>query len=267
MAASADLTEGVALQQYLILAKNSKGKAAAANINQVLSAPNVFVFGELLDLQNVQQLAETEDKKSLDLLKIFAYGTYADYKANAASLPALTPAQTKKLKQLTIVSLSNRTKAISYSVLQKELDISEVRELEDLIIDAIYQGIIQGKLDQKSKQLLVESAMGRDLKPDELDHMLTVLSLWSTQAELLLKNIKEKVNHANVMSENDKKHKDEFEKRVENVKQHLKAAMEESSMVQADFEGMGMEFFDERGRKGRTKKHAAQHARLDKRGV
>ncbi len=63
-------------------------------------------------------------------------------------------------------------------MLQKELEISEVRELEDVIIDAIYQGIIQGKLDQKSKHLHVEFAMGRDLKPDSLDYMLSVLTLW-----------------------------------------------------------------------------------------
>eukprot|EP01115_Flamella_aegyptia_P011888 TRINITY_DN57227_c0_g1_i1.p1 TRINITY_DN57227_c0_g1~~TRINITY_DN57227_c0_g1_i1.p1 ORF type:complete len:180 (-),score=32.38 TRINITY_DN57227_c0_g1_i1:325-864(-) len=176
--ASVEITEGVGLQQFLVLAKNAKGKAASALISQILSAPNVFVFGELLDNPNIQQLAETDDKKSLELLKIFAYGIYSDYKANASQLPTLTPGQQKKLQQLTIVSLSYATKSIPYSVLQKELDISEVRELEDVIIDAIYQGLIDGKLDQQKKQLDVESAIGRDLKPDALDNMLNVLTLW-----------------------------------------------------------------------------------------
>jgi len=267
--ASTDLTDGAALQQFLSMAKNSKGKAAVAMIMQLLSAPNVLVFGEILEMPHIQQLAETEDKKYLELLKIFAYGTYAEYKANAAHLPQLAPSQTRKLKQLTIVSLSADTKSIPYSVLQKELEISEVRELEDLIIDAIYQGIIQGKLDQRTKQLIVESAMGRDLKPDSIDNMLSVLILWSNQAEILLKSIKEKVSHANIMNETEKKRKEEFEKRVENVKQHLKTALEES-LLQAEYEG-GMEFFGEgeRNRKGRSKmKHRDHppHGR-DKRGV
>jgi len=265
MAASADLTDGSSLQQYLILAKSSKGKAVTALIQQALSAPNVYVFGELLEMPHVQQLAETEDKKFLDLLKIFAYGTYADYKANP-SLPPLSPVQIRKLQQLTIVTLSNQTRSITYSMLQKELEISEVRELEDVIIDAIYQGIIQGKLDQKSKHLHVEFAMGRDLKPDSMEHMLSVLTLWSSQADLLLKNIKEKVNHANLMTDSEKKHKEEFEKKVENVKVHLKAVLEESTLVQTEFEGM--EFMnDERSRKGRSKKHPTSHHRMDKRGV
>jgi hypothetical protein len=67
-----------------------------------------------------------------------------------------------------------------------------------------------------------------------------------------LKNIKEKVSYANTMNDAEKKHKEEFEKRVENVKQHLKAALEESVVQAADFpEGMmGMEFLDDPRRKG-----------------
>jgi len=268
--ASIDLTDGTALQQFLVMGKNAKGKACVALIQQVLSAPNVFVFGEFLDLPNTQHLQETEDKKYLDLLRIFAYGTYSDYKANAAQLPQLTPGQTRKLQQLTIVSLSCQSRSIPYSVLQKELDITEVRELEDLIIDAIYQGVIQGKLDQKSKQLDVESAIGRDIKPESLDNMLHVLTLWGTQAELLLKTIKEKVNHANLMNETEKKQKEEFEKRVENVKTHLKAALEDS-LTQADYEGMEFLGEGERNRKGRSKMKHRDHPphphHRDKRGV
>jgi COP9 signalosome complex subunit 7 len=62
--------------------------------------------------------------------------------------------------------------------LQQQLEISELRELEDLIIDAIYQGIIQGQLDQKRNQLEVVSTMGRDLKPEAIDNMLIVLNNW-----------------------------------------------------------------------------------------
>lgn len=53
-----------------------------------------------------------------------------------------------------------------------------MRELEDLIIDAIYQGLIQGRLDQHSQKLVVEAAMGRDLKPDALEFAAGVLGKW-----------------------------------------------------------------------------------------
>jgi len=250
--ATADLTEGGFIQQYILLAKNAKGKACCALIQQALSAPNVLVFGELLDMPNVKQLAGTEDAKSLELLQIFAYGTYADYKARAANLPELTPTQMKKLKQLSIVALSSQSRLIPYSVLQEQLDISALRDLEDLIIDAIYQGIIQGSLDQKKQQLEVEFTMGRDLKPDSLEKMVAVLKHWSTQSDLLLTAIKDKVQHANFMHEAEKKHKEEFEKKVDTVKKNLKATMESDLMHAAEFEGA--EYFEgERSRKGRAK--------------
>ena len=43
--------------------------------------------------------------------------------------------------------------SIPYSTLQQELDIIDLRELEDLIIEAIYAGIIQAKLDQKNAKV------------------------------------------------------------------------------------------------------------------
>jgi len=205
MATANQLTEGTALQPFVLLCKNSKGKAAAALIQQALSAPNVYVFGELLEHPNIQQLAETEDAKYLELLKIFAYGTYADYKAKAASLPPLTPIQIKKLQQLTIVSLSTINKIIPYETLQKELDIAGLRELEDLIIDSVYGGLLDGKLDQRRKHLEVEFTIGRDIKPEQLDEMMAVLTQWSTQSESLLKTIKEKIQHANFINDQEKK--------------------------------------------------------------
>eukprot|EP01119_Soliformovum_irregulare_P008815 TRINITY_DN21932_c1_g1_i1.p1 TRINITY_DN21932_c1_g1~~TRINITY_DN21932_c1_g1_i1.p1 ORF type:complete len:267 (+),score=64.45 TRINITY_DN21932_c1_g1_i1:51-851(+) len=253
MTSQADLTEGVGIQQFCHLAKNAKGKTCTLLIGQAMSAPTVFVFGELIDNPNVQQLQGTEEQKWLDLLKIFAYGTYGEYKANASSLPELTATQSRKLKQLTLVALSNQSKLIPYDVLSKELDIGNVRELEDLIIDSIYLGIIQGSLDQKNKHLEVESAMGRDIKPDSVDNMIAILTAWSSQSDTLLRTIKEKINHAAMIYESEKTHKEEFDKRVEALKVSIK---EESMHGGGEFD----EFYgDERNRKGRNQKPKGMH--------
>lgn len=78
----------------------------------------------------------------LKTLTLFAYGTYKDYLKNKSDYLELTPAQCKKLQHLTIASLATQEKCIPYSVLLKELDIKNVRDLEDLIIEAIYAGNI-----------------------------------------------------------------------------------------------------------------------------
>ena len=53
-----------------------------------------------------------------------------------------------------------------------------IRELEDLIIDAIYLDILRGKLDQKEQQLEIEYTMGRDLEPGILENILVALKNW-----------------------------------------------------------------------------------------
>lgn len=45
------------LEQFILLAKGTSGSALTALINQVLEAPGVYVFGELLELTNVQEVS------------------------------------------------------------------------------------------------------------------------------------------------------------------------------------------------------------------
>ena len=60
----------------------------------------------------------------------------------------------------------------------KSLDMPNIRELEDLIIDAIYLDIVRGKLDQREQQFEVEYTMGRDLEPGKLEQLLVSLQNW-----------------------------------------------------------------------------------------
>ena len=53
-----------------------------------------------------------------------------------------------------------------------------IRELEDLIIDAIYLDIVRGKLDQRAQQFEVEYTMGRDLEPGKVEQLLVSLQNW-----------------------------------------------------------------------------------------
>ena len=53
-----------------------------------------------------------------------------------------------------------------------------IRDLEDLIIDAIYLDVIRGKLDQKEQQFEVEYTMGRDLALGKVESVLAALQAW-----------------------------------------------------------------------------------------
>ena len=86
------------LEPFLLMSKSAKGAAAAKLIQDATSAPGVFVFAELLDLPNIQevgvrdnlhecldnetliQLAKSEQYSPFySLLQLFSYRTFQDY--------------------------------------------------------------------------------------------------------------------------------------------------------------------------------------------
>lgn len=183
------------LEPFLLMAKSLKGAAAAKLIQDATSAPAVFVFSELLELPNIQELGKSEQyQKSLALLQLFSYKTFQDYLQHKDLFPPLNAAQMIKLKHLTIVSLAADRRILPYSDLLQALDISNVRELEDLIIDAIYLDLLHGKLDQKEEQLEVTYTMGRDLEPGKLGQILHALKDWASTTSAVLATLDGKIN-------------------------------------------------------------------------
>jgi COP9 signalosome complex subunit 7 len=59
---------------------------------------------------------------------------------NKEEIISLTPVMDKKLKHLTILTLATQQKTLKYDDLMNELDIKNVRHLEDIIIEAVYAG-------------------------------------------------------------------------------------------------------------------------------
>ncbi|XP_070609891.1 COP9 signalosome complex subunit 7b [Erythrolamprus reginae] len=220
------------LEQFILLARGTSGSALIALINQVLEAPGIYVFGELLELTNVREIAEGPNAAYFQLLNLFAYGTYPDYVANQNNLPALTGPQKNKLKHLTIVSLASRMKCIPYSVLLKDLDMRNLRELEDLIIEAVYTDIIQGKLDQRNQVLEVDFCIGRDIQRKDISSIIKTLNEWCDGCESVLIGIEQQVVRANQYKENHNRTQQQVETEVLNIKKTLKATASSSSSAQ-----------------------------------
>ncbi|XP_078524301.1 COP9 signalosome complex subunit 7b isoform X1 [Lissotriton helveticus] len=211
------------LEQFLILARSTKGSALPALVSQVLEAPGVYVFGDLLEIPCVQELAEGPNAAYLQLLNLFAYGTYKDYVALKSSLPELSTVQKNKLRHLTIVSLAARMKCIPYAVLLKDLDMQNLRELEDLIIEAVYTDIIQGKLDQCKQMLEVDFCIGRDIPKKDISSIVKTLQEWCDGCEAVLSGIEQQVMRANQFKESHLRTQQHVETEVTNIRKTLKA--------------------------------------------
>ncbi|KAK8501812.1 hypothetical protein V6N13_046127 [Hibiscus sabdariffa] len=207
--------------------------ALGSVIVEATSHHSLFSFSEILAVPTVAELEGTENSVYIEVLRLFAHGTWSDYKRNSDSLPQLLPDQVLKLKQLTVLTLAEGNKVLPYDQLMLELDITNVRELEDFIInECIYAGIVRGKLDQMRRCFEVQFAAGRDLRPGQLGSMIQTLSNWLGTSDNLLISIQEKIKWADNMSELDKKHRKEVEDRVEEVKKSI------SVKADVDFRGL-----------------------------
>ncbi|ETN63248.1 COP9 signalosome complex subunit 7 [Anopheles aquasalis] len=221
------------IEQYVLLAKGAKGAACLELIKQVLEAPGVHVFGELLAMPNIEELQNGPNANYYNTLNLFAYGTYRQYMENEAQLIQLTPAMRKKLQHLTIVSLAIKNKCIPYSELLEELDIKNVRILEDLIIEAIYADVIHGKLDQKNKQLETDYAIGRDIRKGDVTEIVSTLQQWSDSCETILSCLEAQIDRANAEKRKRVKHKEQIEQEIVNLKKAIKTQAVESDEAMA----------------------------------
>ncbi|KAK6920372.1 hypothetical protein RJ641_016276 [Dillenia turbinata] len=169
------------IEYYVKKAESHKGSSLSSVILEATSHPSLFAFSEILAVPNMLELQGTESSAYLDVLRLFAHGTWSDYKSNAGCLPQLVPDQALKLKQLTVLTLAENNKVLPYDQLMHELDVTNVRELEDFLINEC---------------------------------------MLQTSADLLI-SIQEKIKWADTMSELDKKHHKEVEDRIDEVKKSL----------------------------------------------
>lgn len=221
------------LQPFLSLCQGAEGDSAVDVIKQCLEAPGVYIFLELLQMSNVQALIGTHNENYVKLLRLFAFGSLLDYRTDPGSFPELTERMLLKLKLLTLVSLASQAKRLKYSSLMEKLEIDNLRVLEDTVIQAIYAGIIRGKLDQEQGLLEVTFSMGRDIDlgvENALDPLISKLDKWCESCEVILNSLEKQAAAANKRKENHIQEKKALEQEVEEIRSSLKfAEMEDIS--------------------------------------
>lgn len=236
-----------ALEQFCLLAKSAKGRAVVGIIQQTLSSKRIYVFGELLAMPSVQALRGTEHAPHLDLLEIFAFGTYSDYRAKGDAMPPLTPAQLTKLRQLSLVSLARESAVVAYATMQEELAVDNVRDLEDAIIETIYAGLLSGKMDQMSAEFRVAKAAGRDVKLDTVGDLAAKLEAWAATAGQLSAELEENKASAKAMRDQRKDEQLALDGKIEDAKKGLKG----EDLHGGAYDGMDVDRPKRRGKRTR----------------
>ncbi|KAF2758657.1 PCI-domain-containing protein [Pseudovirgaria hyperparasitica] len=233
-----------ALEPFLALSKAANSPRAAADVvMQATGAKDTYVFAELLQMPNILKLGDSELKSHLKLLQIFAWGSWSDYVANQDTLPKLSEAQTKKLKLLSLISLSTSHESLKYPALQASLDLPSQRALESHITDAIYAGLVTGTMDPLHQLVHITSvAPLRDLAPGSVPQLQKSLAAWSTRCEDALKELDIQAAHIRSQAKIREDRRRQREAQV-------KAAMEKDDKKGAEDDVMDLDD-DGTGKKG-----------------
>jgi COP9 signalosome complex subunit 7 len=202
-------------QPYLALAKSATSPRAASDlVTRATSDPNTFFFTELLQTPQIEALLSSEGFVSYyKLLEIFSHGTYSVYKSTP-DLPPLNNAQERNLRQLSLITLA-KDRVLAYSDLIAALGLPSTRELEDLVISAIYANLINATLDPAHETVQIHSvAPLRDVNPNSVPALLSSLRSWSAATQETLSDIELQINNIRQKSNIRAEEKRESEARL-----------------------------------------------------
>lgn len=221
-----------ALAPSLALIKTTASLAAGIDtIQRATSAPDTYVFSELLETPQVQRM-RTDDSTApyYNLLEQFCHGTLDSYADMAAELklPDLNKAQTDKLRLLSLLSYAKYPHNLTYENLMELLKLDTVQELEDVITTAIYKGLIVARLDPRQQRVNVTSiAPLRDVEPESVDDLIATLSEWSDRCSSTLEDITAQI--AEIQKEAEKRHeeKEAWDEKIDFMVKNLVKPVEE----------------------------------------
>lgn len=91
----------------------------------------------------------------------------------------------------------------------------------------IYANVVSGKMDQQNSWLEIDSTIARDITPEQLNSITTILTEWCDNCDNMLANIEQQILLANTMKSDFVKNKTELEAQITKVKANLKSAGQE----------------------------------------
>ena len=77
----------------------------------------------------------------------------------------------------------------------EELDLQNMRELEDLVIQSIENSLLLAKINQNDQRIIVESVFGRDATVKDVDGFLDIMAKWKNKTEKMVLLLDEKIDN------------------------------------------------------------------------
>ncbi|KAF9987907.1 hypothetical protein BGZ75_010315 [Mortierella antarctica] len=159
-------------------------KATATRaIVESITLPNVLNFENLLKVDAIQHL---KSEKVYELLSVFMSGNVQDFRAlaskNAGLLKELGLDEEDTLRKIRLLSLAslgseNLTRELSYQEIAMALEVEET-EVELWVIDVIRAGLVEAKLNQVSKVVIISRSIYRTFGTAQWQQLSQRLNGW-----------------------------------------------------------------------------------------
>jgi translation initiation factor 3 subunit M len=147
--------------------------AALKLVCQSLSAPRVVDVANVLAYRAVRALGSTKNSKLIDLLGLFKTGDFHGLvKFKAANVAVFEQhgisyeSCESKMKLLTLSTLASSGSELALSAVAAQLDLSE-EEAEKWVVRAVSAGMLDARLDQPRRVVMVKSVFKRTFENDE----------------------------------------------------------------------------------------------------
>ncbi|KAI8061758.1 hypothetical protein BC940DRAFT_309684 [Gongronella butleri] len=163
-------------------------------IVRAIGLDNYFAFEDLLQYKAVQAIADSKEYAILDL---FLRGDLAKFEAFALDGLVDKEVGLRKIRLLSLASLGseNLSRELTYAQISQALMIPE-DEVEMWVIDVIRAGLVEAKLDQLNKTVIVHRSIYRVFGKEQWQQLSSRLNAWKDS----LNDILQVVGNAKLIS-------------------------------------------------------------------
>jgi len=172
--------------------------ARACTIGEsALDNPNVFLFGELLQIPIIAELGTDNDIRGSTVhsaLVAFSSGTRGSLEKQ--QLNFLNDVRIRKLQMLTMCRyLSTQGMRVALSDLKNNIFPTVQGLVEEVIFDALESQLIEAQLDHETDCLLVTWVCCGDVADHQIPELLEIVRCWKTRTENTLQRVNQEVEN------------------------------------------------------------------------
>jgi len=169
-------------------------------IKDAIMLPVVIQFDDILMLDSVKALKSTKEEALVVLCEVFLSGTVDDLKEFQKKNGKIFDEHglnfqdaMSKIRLLTLASMARGQSELPLDEIAKQIQESP-SSVEPWVVRAISEGVIDGRIDQLNRKVLVKSAFLRKFEKEEWNFLDSKLSQWIDNLEEVIKFLGDQKN-------------------------------------------------------------------------